>query len=135
MRRRVILAMTALLVSNLALFGHSASTIRADDATRVVAVQESIPVEPSALTTTEVTSSSISISWTDNSSDETGFKIERCGGSSCTDFTQIGTMPAGVTNITDWGLSKNKTFKYRVRAYNSAGDSAYSNIATATTTR
>ena len=138
MRRRVIIAATALLVAYLALSVQSGSRVavaRAHPGHYAIAAQDSIPLEPSELTVTEVSSSSISISWRDNSSDEVGFRIERCGGSNCTDFVLIGSMPAGVTNITDWGLGKNKTFKYRVRAYNSAGDSAYSNIAAGTTTR
>ncbi|HYY57416.1 MAG TPA: fibronectin type III domain-containing protein [Pyrinomonadaceae bacterium] len=138
MRRRVIIAATGLLIANLALSvysGGAATAARAYTGDCGIAAQDSIPLEPSELTATEVTSSSITISWRDNSSDEVGFKIERCGGSNCTDFVQIGSMPAGVTNITDWGLGKNKTFKYRVRAYNAAGDSAYSNIAVGTTTR
>ena len=94
-----------------------------------------VPTDPSDLVVTQVSSSSISISWTDNSSDEDGFKIERCAGANCTDFQLLATMPANVSNITDWGLAKNKTYKYRVQAYNVEGNSGYSNIVAGTTTR
>ncbi len=42
------------------------------------------PAAPSSLTTTAVTDTEMLLSWTDNTDDETGFKIERCTGSSCT---------------------------------------------------
>jgi hypothetical protein len=45
----------------------------------------------------------------------------------------LATMGANATNATISGLGKNKTYTYRVRAYNAAGDSEYSNTATATT--
>ena len=137
MRKTVLFATVALLVSTLVLQRTStAARVTGSNAgSPGVMKQTTIPADPSGLTVTEITSSSISIAWTDNSSDEDGFKIERCSGANCSDFQLLATMPAGVTSITDWGLGKNKTFKYRVCAYNSAGDSGYTNSTTATTTR
>src|SRR5690606_628624 len=48
-----------------------------------------------------------------------------------TNFSQIAT-PSG-TSYTDSGLSANTTYRYRVRATNSAGDSGNSGILTVTT--
>ncbi|HUS07648.1 MAG TPA: S8 family serine peptidase [Bryobacteraceae bacterium] len=75
----------------------------------------------------------IGLVWTDNANNETGFKIERCQGSTCTDFSQIATVGANVTTYQNSGLSKNRTYSYRVRAYNSDGNSTYSNVASAKT--
>lgn len=97
------------------------------------AAQATIPAAPTDLTAAGISTSSIRIAWTDNSSDEDGFKIEHCQGSGCTDFVQLATVGVNATNATISGLGKNKTFTYRVRAYNSAGNSGYSNTATATT--
>jgi titin len=83
------------------------------------------PTAPSALKVIELTRSSIKISWTDNSSIETGFKIERKTGSGS--FTEVGTVGANITTFTNTGLSANTTYTYRVRAYNASGNSAYSN--------
>ena len=50
-------------------------------------------------------------------------------------FKQIATVGANVTTYANTGLSGSTKYYYRVRAYNSKGDSAYSNIASATTLR
>jgi hypothetical protein len=44
------------------------------------------PAAPTNLVATAVSSSQINLTWTDNSNNETGFKIERCIGSGCTSF-------------------------------------------------
>ncbi|MGC8643931.1 MAG: fibronectin type III domain-containing protein, partial [Isosphaeraceae bacterium] len=43
------------------------------------------------------------------------------------------TVGATVTSYTDKSVKRNTAYEYRVAAYNSAGDSAWSNVATATT--
>ncbi len=77
----------------------------------------------------------ITLSWSDNSYDETGFEIERCIGSDCTDFSIYATRDSGVYGpwFNDVGLAENTTYSYRIRAVNAYGASAYSNIASATT--
>jgi galactose oxidase-like protein/fibronectin type III domain protein/Kelch motif protein len=89
------------------------------------------PAAPTNLTATAASSSQINLSWTDNSNNETGFKIERS--SNGTNFTQIATVAANIKAYTDTGLTASTKYYYRVRAYNSAGNSAYSNTASATT--
>jgi hypothetical protein len=89
------------------------------------------PTAPSNLSASAQSSSSIKLSWTDNATNETGFKLERSlDGQS---FSQIATLGENTTSFTDTGLNANTTYSYRVRAYNGVGDSAYSNIAQATT--
>ena len=88
-----------------------------------------LPAAPTNLTATAVSRSQINLAWTDNATNESGFKIERCKGSTCTNFTQIATVGANVTTYANTGLTKNTTYRYRVRAYNASGNSAYSNIA------
>jgi fibronectin type 3 domain-containing protein len=84
---------------------------------------------PSNLTATGAGEAQIDLSWTDNSSDENGFKIERktSGG----EYSEIATVCANVTNFSDTGIASNSTYFYRVRAYNDNGNSAYSNEASA----
>lgn len=68
-----------------------------------------------------------SLTWQDNSDNEDGFKIERK--SSPTDtFGEIGTVGANVTAYTDTVLDGLQRC-YRVRAFNAAGDSAFTNEA------
>ncbi len=87
---------------------------------------------PTALTATAVSSSQISLSWTDNSTTETGFKIERSPVDNL-HFTQVATVGANVTAFTDSGLTESTKYYYRVRAYNALVNSAYSSQKNATT--
>jgi Fibronectin type III domain len=80
------------------------------------------------LTATAVSSSEIDLSWTDNSDNETEFKVERSTDAGIT-FIQIATVDADVTTYPDTGLAPSTTYSYRVRASNSTGDSDYSNTA------
>ncbi len=91
-----------------------------------------IPPAPSGLVATTVSVSQINLSWTSNSANETGFKIERKTGAGGT-YAQIATVGAGVVVYNDTGLASNTTYFYRVRATNAIGDSTYSNEASATT--
>ena len=93
----------------------------------------SIPGAPSNLLARARSQTQIAVRWTDNSSNESGFKIERCAGVGCTDFVQIATVGANVKTFTDSGLVTKTSYLYRVRAYNDVGDSAYSNTAGART--
>ncbi len=90
------------------------------------------PTAPSGLTATTASSSQINLSWTDNSSDETGFRIQRSL-TTGTGFSQIDTVAAGVTTYNDTGLDSSTTYYYRVAAYNAGGDSAYTSEASDTT--
>jgi carboxypeptidase T len=91
------------------------------------------PIAPSDLTAEAVSSSQINLTWTDNSSDETGFKIARCSGAGCSNFVQITTVGADAISFSDTGLTASTSYTYQIRAYNAAGDSGYSNPASATT--
>jgi len=87
---------------------------------------------PTNLVATTVSASEIDLAWTDNSDNEDGFRIERCSGAGCTNFFEIATVGANVTTYHNTSLLAATSYSYRVRAYNGAGTSAYSNVATAT---
>jgi alpha-tubulin suppressor-like RCC1 family protein/transcriptional regulator CtsR len=90
------------------------------------------PEAPSNLTAIVISSTQINIYWTDNSKVEQGFKIEsREGGTGA--YTQIATVGINSASYSDTGLLVNTVYYYRIRAYNSAGDSSYSPEANATT--
>jgi len=90
------------------------------------------PLAPSGLSASAASASQINLSWTDNSSNETGFKIERKTGAGGT-YSEIGTPTANTTTYNDTGLSESTTYYYRVRAYNASGNSSYSDEAGAVT--
>ncbi|HVE59590.1 MAG TPA: fibronectin type III domain-containing protein [Pyrinomonadaceae bacterium] len=111
--------------------GNSAYSNTANATTQ--AAPPPLPNAPAGLSAATVSASQINLSWTDNASNETGFKIERCAGVTCTNYAQIATVGTNVTTFSNTGLAKNTTYRYRVRAYNATGNSAYSNIASAKT--
>jgi hypothetical protein len=91
----------------------------------------SIPAPPSNLTATAISRRQINLTWVDNSGNETGFKIQRSPDQSS--WTQIGTVGQNVTSYSDTTVRRGHTYYYRVAAYNSAGTSAWSNVASAST--
>jgi len=64
----------------------------------------------------------VKLTWTDNSSNETGFKIERKTGASGT-YIQIAAVAANVVSYTDSLVSAGSNYCYRLRAYNASGES------------
>jgi fibronectin type 3 domain-containing protein len=93
---------------------------------------QTIPSPPSALAATAFSSNRVDLTWTDNSFNEGGFRIER-GPSSAGPWTSVGTVGTGVTAFSNLGLSEATTYFYRVTAFNTAGSSAFSNTASAST--
>jgi PKD repeat protein len=79
------------------------------------------PAAPSNLTATADTSS-VSLSWTDNAGDETGFTIYRAVGDGSQEM--LSSVGADETAFTDSGLSPGTRYSYRVVAFNAAGESA-----------
>lgn len=100
-----------------------------DTATLHITVVGSLAA-PSGLIATAVGSRTISLKWTDNSATESGFKIERSTNGN--KFSQVTTVGANATAFSQSGLRRGRVYFYRVRAYNSSGNSAYSNTASAT---
>ena len=91
------------------------------------------PVSPSNLVVTTISSSQINMTWTDNSNNEDGFKIERQtevktdNSWAKTEYVQIAVVGMEITAYSDVTLLHSSHYKYRVRAYNQSGDSDYSN--------
>ena len=90
------------------------------------------PAAPSNLSAVAVSSSQITLAWTDNSNNESGFRIQRAP-TSGGPWAQIVTTGAGVVSFSNSGLTAGTACCYRVCAYNSRGDSAYGNVASAVT--
>lgn len=90
---------------------------------------------PGHLTATATSYNQIDLSWTDSIGDVTGFKIERCDGNACSNFTEIAKVASNVTSYQNTDLTALTSYSYRVRAYKERSQYAYSNIASATTSR
>jgi len=82
-----------------------------------------IPVSPDQLQVTSPSgASSVDLSWRSNSVNETGFAIERSHDN--VNFTQVGTVGAGVQTFHDASGLANGLFFYRVKAINDQGASS-----------
>lgn len=92
-----------------------------------------VPNPPSGLTVTPVNTGELLISWTDNSSNETGFKLERSSTGGGSGFTEIIQLAANTTSYNNVGLTSGTTYHYRIRAFNGIGNSSYSSEANGTT--
>ena len=90
---------------------------------------------PANLTATALTKSSIGLRWTNQTTNQTVVRIDRCTGSNCTNFSQVVELPGTATTFTDSGLAARTTYRYRARAHSTlgGGDSPYSNIASVRT--
>ncbi|TAL02033.1 MAG: hypothetical protein EPO07_07745, partial [Verrucomicrobia bacterium] len=89
------------------------------------------PAAPTNLVATAASYSQINLTWSDASTNEDNFLIERSTNN--VDFTQIGSVGAGVTAYSSTGLNASTLYYFRVRAGNTGGNSAYSTVASATT--
>lgn len=77
----------------------------------------------------QVEAASLTLTWTEDSTDIDGFKIERSSGST---YAEIATAEATARSYTDSALVSGTTYCYRVQSFNSAGYSDYSNLDCAT---
>ena len=95
-------------------------------------VEVTAPLAPDNLDAVALSGERIDVFWADNADNEEGFHLERSPNGVNT-WTTIATLTANTTSHPDNGLAGSTTYFYRVRAYNGVGNSAYSNIDSATT--
>lgn len=87
------------------------------------------PSAPTNLIVTATTSSTISLQWTDNASNESGTYVYLAAGSGA--YSRIGTTAANASTATLTGLSAG-TYRVYVTTWNAGGESAASNSVNAT---
>jgi hypothetical protein len=98
----------------------------------VSATLPSLPAAPSGLQSTVLGSTSVRLTWVDNSDNESGFRIERSGNGGAS-YTVVGTVVANETTFTDSGLTADTPYIYTVRAFNASGVSGYADPVAART--
>lgn len=91
-----------------------------------------VPASPNGLTATVISANQVNISWSDNSTNEDGYKIQRKITSG--NFVDVASTGIDITSFNDQGLNPSTAYTYRVYAFNAAGNSLqYSNEVTVTT--
>ena len=98
----------------------------------VTGTEAIVPNAPSDLTATVVSSTQITLTWTDNSSNETGFHIEKKIGA-LGSFARIATVGANVVTYHSIRLVGGTEYSFRIQATDGIASFAYSNTVTATT--
>lgn len=94
-------------------------------------INTSTPNAPQSLTTSTLSNSEIKLSWSDRSNNEIGFRLERSV--NAINWHEFATVGSNTQSFTDSGLIAETNYQYRARAYNSNGNSAFSNIGNSTT--
>jgi len=92
-----------------------------------------IPTAPTNLAAAAASAFQIDLSWTDNSSNESDFEIQRCSGAGCSDFGLLTFVPADTGAYSDTSAKPGTQYCYQVSAINAGGSSAFTNVACATT--
>ncbi len=90
-------------------------------------VRQDPPAAPSALDAVSVSTSRIDLSWADNSSNETGFYVQRSP-NGIDGWSLVNTVGANTEAWSNTGLPLSTLYYYRVQAYNDDGPSPYSNV-------
>jgi fibronectin type 3 domain-containing protein len=93
------------------------------------------PTAPGNLTATPAGMAQINLSWTASTDNVgvTGYLVERCQGTGCSNFAQIASLNGLQAGYNDTGLAGNTGYSYRVRATDAAGNvSSYSTAGTST---
>lgn len=85
------------------------------------------PTDPSGLAGTAISSTAITWTWTDNSSDEDGFRLLDTNGATIT------SIAAGTTSVTETGLTRGTAYSRKVIAYAGSADSNPTSTVSVTT--
>jgi titin len=94
-----------------------------------VGIPSALPAAPSGLTATALSSAQIRLDWEDSANNEAAFELWRDYVSGSGEWTRIQSgLPANASAFVDTTMRPGGVYDYRVRARNSAGASAYSNV-------
>jgi YD repeat-containing protein len=99
------------------------------------AVDTTPPGPPTQLTATAVSTTRIDLTWASPSDNigVTGYRLERCSGSGCSNFVEVATPTS--TSYSDTGRAPRTTYGYRVSARDAAGNWSGQSASTSATTQ
>ncbi len=109
------------------LFNEGSPNAKINNGRITIAESTTPPVAPSNLSASTVSSDSIYLSWIDNSDNEDGFKVNRSlllsGG-----WAVVASLSQNTNSFFDYGLTDGTKYYYKINAFNSVGNSPYSNV-------
>jgi hypothetical protein len=110
---------------------NTATTVAAFRTSSSAGTTPTAPAAPSSMAVRSNAYNGVSLGWVDNSTNESGFKLERSGDG--VNFSEIATLGTDATSFADGSVAARSTYYYRVRAFNSVGGSGFSNTVGVTT--
>jgi chitodextrinase len=114
--------------------GNTSAQTAGVSATTQATTDTTAPTTPTNLTLVPFSDAQINLSWTASTDavGVTGYRVERCQGTTCTTFAYIATSTTN--SYVNTGLAASTAYRYRVRATDAAGNnSAYSTRVSTTT--
>ncbi len=91
-----------------------------------------IPAFPTNLNAQSINKQDISLTWSDNSDNETGFELY-IGSNSSGDFTLLSNLSDNTVSYAITGLTPGTTYFFKIRSYNEDGNSVFSDVLQVTT--
>ncbi|HKV00925.1 MAG TPA: fibronectin type III domain-containing protein, partial [Ktedonobacteraceae bacterium] len=88
------------------------------------------PAAPSNMQAVAISASQVNLTWTDNSTNEDGFTVQRSTDAST--YATIVTTGPNVTSFSDTGLTRSTKYYYRVQSFNTYGSSSFTSTSVAT---
>jgi hypothetical protein len=109
----------------------TAPTAGTSGPSNTVAVNFRVPAAPSGVAATGTVfnnnNARVTLNWTDNAGNETGFTVERARNATFTNQLTTSNVGANVTTFQTGNLSRGTRYWFRVRANNALGSSAWVN--------
>ncbi len=101
---------------------------------KFVPAASAAPAAPGGLGAVPASATTVGLSWNNNATNENGYLLDRATDPNFTQNLITETLPSTPASFTDTaiGLASGGTYYYRIRATNSAGSSANSNVAMVT---
>ena len=92
--------------------------------TIVFEVPTAVPAAATNLAASTTPSGAVNLTWTYNSGNESGFKVQRCQGAGCSPLTTITTVNLNLPTYFDTTVAPGTTYRYQILVFNTVGDAA-----------
>jgi serine protease AprX len=81
-----------------------------------------LPAAPTGVTAKAVSMTQVDVTWTDASTNESGYRVLRCQNRYvCSNYVVVATLPADSSSWSDLSVTANSYYFYKVESYNEGG--------------